>query len=89
MNNLIPTKEELASISAHEDIETLDKGDKLFLQLGEIPRLEQRLKCHEVAFRWGNDCDAAASQLNIIVAAVKELSNPVVCISNLFMFADL
>ena len=73
--NIVPTKEELALITAHEEPETLDKGDKLYLALSEIPRLEQRLKCHEVAFRWNTDADASSSQINILVAAVKELTD--------------
>ena len=74
--NIVPTAEELGSITSHDDPESLDKGDKLFLELSDVPRFEQRLKCHEIAFRWGDDADAAASQLTIIVSAIKELTNP-------------
>ena len=74
--NIAPTKEELATVTAHDDPNMLDKPDKLYLALSDIPRLDQRLKCHEVAFRWNNDADAAASQISIIVNAVKELTTP-------------
>jgi hypothetical protein len=43
---------ELSSVRSYDNIEALDTPGQLFYHLGNIPRLEERLNAHAIAFRF-------------------------------------
>ena len=57
----------------HTDPKLLDNASQLLFHFNRMPRILQRMECHEIAFSWANGANAAASQLGIIECACTEL----------------
>jgi hypothetical protein len=64
---------ELTAAQNHKDPATLDNASQLVWQLNRIPRVVQRMECHEIAFSWPAAANSAASQLGVIECACQEL----------------
>ena len=70
---IMPTEEELSSVLS-VDASELDNVGQLFAALSHIPRLEQRLKCHEIILRWAAEQERCALNLSVLDAACVELT---------------
>lgn len=53
----------------------MDNASKLIFEFNRIPRLAQRMECHELAFVWGNNANTASKDINVVNKACKELQD--------------
>ncbi len=65
----------MTAVKGFKDPSVLDNASKLIFEFNRIPRLNQRMECHELAFVWGNNANTASKDINIIVKACKELQD--------------
>lgn len=63
----------MEAVKPHKDPLLLDNASQLLFHFNRMPRITQRLECHEIAFSWANGANAAASQLGVIECACVEL----------------
>jgi hypothetical protein len=75
---------ELTAVKEFKDSSGLDNASKLIFELNRIPRLNQRMDCHEVAFLWGNNANTAAKDLNALLKACKEISDSKPALETIF-----
>ena len=75
---VVPTQEEIGLVSSVETSE-LDNVGQLFLALSHIPRLEHRLKCHDMCLRFRAEHERLSLNLSVLDQACEELhrSEPV------------
>ncbi len=66
---------EYNAIREFKDPSVLDNASKLIFEFNRIPRLQQRMECHELAFVWGNNANTAAKDINVVNKACKELQD--------------
>jgi hypothetical protein len=81
---ICPNEEEIGSCKAFDKPQLLDPASKLAREFGQIPRVQQRLHNHEVAFRWENDASEAATSLQCYRNACTELKTSQRTIGKLF-----
>lgn len=66
---------ELTAVKAFNDSSGLDNASKLIFEFNRIPRLNQRMECHELTFLWGNNANTANKDITVLSKAVKELTD--------------
>jgi len=70
---VLPSTDELNAVKNFSDPLRLDQASRFCFHLNRIPRLTQRLQCHEIAFSWHNTMATASMQLGILQSACDEL----------------
>lgn len=70
---IFPTTDELSTIKEYASVDVLDPPSALYWHLAKIPRIEQRLNCHMLTFRWFTDFDLAAEKVDVIAKAIVEI----------------
>jgi hypothetical protein len=70
---LFLTNTELEAIKPHKNPALLDNASQLLFHFNRMPRILQRMECHEIAFSWAGSASAAASQIGVLECAVREL----------------
>jgi hypothetical protein len=70
---ICPTMDELNTVRAYDKPEQLDITGQLFYELSTIPRLELRLKCHEITFKWDSEASEASTHVGVFLKACMEL----------------
>lgn len=64
---------ELTAIKDYHDPTILDVASKVLYHFNRVPRLQQRMECHEIAFNWFNTANGVFDQLSLILKAQDEL----------------
>ena len=64
---------EVAAVKPHTVPSLLDNASQLLFHFNRVPRILQRMECHEIAFSWANGANAAASQLGVLECACQEM----------------
>jgi hypothetical protein len=57
-------------------INDLDYSGKLFAYFMNIPRLESRLRCHQIILTWNEEANVVTEQLQLVQEALSELTAP-------------
>ena len=70
---ICPSMEELNTVKAYDKPDQLDITGQLFYELSTIPRLELRLKSHEITFKWDGDASEASTHVGVFLKACMEL----------------
>lgn len=71
--NNCPTKEEISAVTHFDKPENLDAAGMFFLALSEIPRLKERLDCHDIAFRWDEEASVLKASIDTLMNATIEM----------------
>jgi hypothetical protein len=76
MMTLAPTAEEYANLRTYSDrLALLGKAEQILFALGSLPRLKERLECHQIPFHWNKTCDNITGNLHLLSKACHELSS--------------
>lgn len=73
IQTVLPNDEESVAIKQHTDPSLLDNASQLIFHLNRIPKVVIRVDCHETAFSWPGNANAAQSSLDVLQAAIDEL----------------
>ena len=65
----------MEAIKPHKDPSLLDNASQLLYHFNRLPRILQRMECHEIAFTWIHSANHTVSQLTILETACKEIAN--------------
>jgi hypothetical protein len=64
---------ELTAVQAFKTLDSLDNASRVIFHFNRIPRLLQRMECHEIAFRWMSDMNSTVAQIACISSAKDEV----------------
>ena len=57
-----------------KDPNLLDNASKLIYHFNRIPRIAQRMECHELSFTWTTNADLVSNSIRTLVKSVGELN---------------
>lgn len=58
-----------------KDANLLDNASRLIFQFNRIPRLTQRMECHELSLTWEHHADVVSGSMSTLVKSLKEMAD--------------
>ena len=62
-------------MKAFKDPSALDNASRLIFQFNRIPRLNQRMECHDIGFTWESHAETALRKVGTLTKSLGEMNN--------------